>query len=80
MMMNSTALMTAHDLLLCILCRGCIVLGVSLLLVGEVQCDFRFDLFFSFSFVPVLSNLLTKTLMICLNTSTVSHGFNAVRP
>ena len=25
------------------------------------QCDFRFDLFFSFSFVPVLSNLLTKT-------------------
>jgi len=28
---------------------------------SPVQCDFCFDLFFSFSFVPVLSNLLTKT-------------------
>ena len=43
----------------------------QILTCAVYQCDFRFDLFFSFSFVPVLSNLLIAdedVLMICLNT------------
>ena len=48
-----------------------LVSSCLLMCSAVMQCDFRFDLFlvlvlvfqlfFSFSFVPVLSNLLTKT-------------------
>ena len=44
-----------------VLRHGALDMADSFPAMRLAQCDFRFDLFYSFSFVPSLSNLLMKT-------------------
>jgi len=58
----------------------CLCLGF-LLIVLCLQCDFRFDLFLVLVSFQFYQNLLTKTCWrSALIRSTISHGFNGVRP